>query len=402
MGGGPYYAALGGSRILNASRADQSGADDADVTNWTKTNDIIFAVNIHSNGKDTEAAQYKLRWRDETDNPEGAFGDLDTTGEAKFGATDLVNGTNIVVGGRKCDSQGDTWQVGEEVEGTKLSDSIDLADDYETELHFSVSLADGDDGHQYTFDLYDDTRGAQVGVLAAQITLAAGAQTFYETPGQGSMIITGSIVKQTSKPMGAYAMAIAGSLGTVATFPQAIGGGTISPVGTLAKIPTYVRSVGQAAMSIAGSLIKKGFKDTGAYAMTITGSLATATIFLQAVGAHAMVITGTLAKIPTFVLSVGGAAMTIAGGLAKKTSIFIGKASMSIVGSLAKATTYLKSVGGGSISPLGALNTVGIFLSNVGGATLTIVGTLAKQLTQGTTVTYFKSILSNVLKNIIK
>ena len=171
MGGGPYYAQLGGSRILNTSRVDQSGADDADVSGWTKTDVIIVATRIHSNAKDTEAAQYKLRWRDETDDPGGAFGDLAAAGECKFGdATALVNGTNLSEVNSRCDSQGDTWQAGEEVEGTALSDSIDLAVDYETELQFAVSLADGDDGHQYTFELYDATRGAQVGVLVAQIT----------------------------------------------------------------------------------------------------------------------------------------------------------------------------------------------------------------------------------------
>jgi hypothetical protein len=163
---------MGGSRILNSSRADQSLADDANVTSWDKTNDFILAVNINSGGKDTEAAQYLLNWRDVTDDR--SFSAVASTGECKFGATDLVNGAGIVEGGRKCDSQGgDTWQSGEEVEGVDLCDSIDLPDEYETEIHFSLSLADGDDEHQYAFELYDSTHGASKGTCGAAITLAS-------------------------------------------------------------------------------------------------------------------------------------------------------------------------------------------------------------------------------------
>lgn len=166
---GQYWAEPGGSRILNASRVDQSGADNANVVDWSKADAFIVAINIHSGGKDTNAAQYKLRWRDVTDD--SAFVDLASTGEAKFGTTDLVNGAAILVGGRKCDTQGDTWQNGEEVEGTALSDAIDLPKRYETEIHFSVSIVDGNYGHEYAFDLYNNTEDAIVGAVAAQITV---------------------------------------------------------------------------------------------------------------------------------------------------------------------------------------------------------------------------------------
>ena len=58
-----YYAVQGGSRILSSNRTDQSGSDNADVVGWTKANSFILAVNINSDGRDTAAAQYKLRWR---------------------------------------------------------------------------------------------------------------------------------------------------------------------------------------------------------------------------------------------------------------------------------------------------------------------------------------------------
>ena len=170
-----YYVSQGGSRILNATRVDQSSADNANVIDWVKTNDFIIAININSNGKDTEAAQYKLRWRNKTDV--GSFADVASTGAINYSATtDLVNGNPIAVGGRKCDSQGgDTWAAGEEVEGASLSDSIDLADEYETEIHFALDCSGATDEKEYEFELYDSTLGVTRGTCGATITMAAGA-----------------------------------------------------------------------------------------------------------------------------------------------------------------------------------------------------------------------------------
>ena len=170
-----YYAQLGGTRILDDARADQSGADDANVIDWVKTDDFILALNIHSNGKDTIASAYRLRWQISG----GSFADVDSTGAIKFGATALVNGDPIAVGGRKCDSQGgDTWQEGYEVEGTKISTSVDLADEFETELHWSLSAADAADGALYEFELYDNTNDASRGTCGATLTILAAASEY--------------------------------------------------------------------------------------------------------------------------------------------------------------------------------------------------------------------------------
>ena len=170
-----YYVSQGGSRILNATRVDQSGADNTNVIDWVKTNDFIIAININSNGKDTEAAQYKLRWRNKTDS--GTFADVGAATEINYNATtDLVNGDPIAIGGRKCDSQGgDTWAAGEEVEGASLSDSIDLADEYETEVHFALDCSGATDEKEYEFELYDSTLGVTRGTCGATITMEAAA-----------------------------------------------------------------------------------------------------------------------------------------------------------------------------------------------------------------------------------
>ena len=172
-----YYVSQGGSRILNATRVDQSGADNTNVIDWVKTNDFIIAININSNGKDTVAAQYKLRWRNKTDG--GSFADVGAATEINYNATtDLVNGNPIAVGGRKCDSQGgDTWAAGEEVEGASLSDSIDLADEYETEIHFALDCSGATDAKEYEFELYDSTLGVTRGTCGATITMESGPAT---------------------------------------------------------------------------------------------------------------------------------------------------------------------------------------------------------------------------------
>ena len=166
--GGTFYASLGGVRILTATRVDQSGADDGNVIDWLMASHFILAININSGNKETEPAAYKIRWRESG----GTFADLAATGEMKFGATDLVNGDPIAVGGRKCDSQGgDTWQEGYEVEGVANSTSVDLVDEFETELHFSVSPADAQYGVLYEFELWDVTLGETRGTLGATLTV---------------------------------------------------------------------------------------------------------------------------------------------------------------------------------------------------------------------------------------
>jgi len=98
-----------------------------------------------------------------------------------------VNGAAILVGDRKCDSQGgDTWQNGEEVEGTALSDAIDLPNEYETEIHFSLSAADATDGSVYEFELYNNTENASKGTLGCTIKL------YKESTGISNTIMFGS------------------------------------------------------------------------------------------------------------------------------------------------------------------------------------------------------------------
>lgn len=259
------YAVQGGSRILNATRVDQSGVDNGAVTNWVLANASILAVNINSGGKDTAAAQYKLRWRISG----GSFADVASTGAIKFGATDLVNGAAIAVGGRKCDSQGgDTWQTGYEVEGTALSTSIDLVDEYETEIHFSLSCADAADGSLYEFELYDGTRGVTVGTCGVTLTTATAATVYYQAVA-GVFAATGIVGKlvKTARAAGTF-VATGIANGSKVVF-QAVGG-TFTATGTLTK--KALKNVA-GTFTATGSLAKKTAK-TVAGNITYAGTLA--------------------------------------------------------------------------------------------------------------------------------
>lgn len=293
MGGGPYYAVLGGSRILNASMVDQSGSDDNPVTGWTKTDEFIVAVCIHSGGKDTEAAQYKLQFQDDDDG--GGYADLAATGELNYSCTitNLDQGDPVATGDQVCDVQGgDTRQAGEEIENASLSDSIDLPDEYQTELWFGINSDGADDGHTYSFHLYDVTNGRDLGLLGVTITIAAAGQTFYENVGQGATAIVGVLKKKTSKKAGAHAMTITGVLTSQLYMVEFVGQGATAIAGALAKKTSIF--MGKFAVSPTGVLKKKTSKDTGGHSMTITGILDTAIFFTQTAGGAAMSIIGTL------------------------------------------------------------------------------------------------------------
>jgi len=163
---------LTASRIANAVRDDQSGSDDGDVSAWHQ--EFILAVQIGtSNGP--IASAYKLRWRDVTDA--GAFADVGATGEIKYSTDTVLTDGNAVTSAKSiCTGTPEpSWQDGLESENDNLlpdSGTYSLADEYYTELQWALSTADGDEDHQYEFELYDVTAGKSVGTCAAQITLS--------------------------------------------------------------------------------------------------------------------------------------------------------------------------------------------------------------------------------------
>jgi len=180
--GPPAYVDLTATRIANDQRADQSGADDGDVTGWDKTADFILAIQIGTS-KGVPDRRYKLRWRDVTD--EGAFADVGAAGEISYNAaTVLVDGATLGSGNKLCTgTPGEkkrvilqtNWQDGMESEGdNELPDSpglYSLADEYYSEFQWALDCNSAQTGHEYEFELYEITNGVSIGTCLATITM---------------------------------------------------------------------------------------------------------------------------------------------------------------------------------------------------------------------------------------
>jgi hypothetical protein len=159
--------------FANTGSGDPLADDDTSVTNYDTANTLIIVIQVDEVKGPWDAA-YTLRWRNETDNPGGGFTALAATGEVKW-ATDtvLVNGNAITSQWCTNVPGGSTWQNGEEVEGAATCDSINLADEYYTEIAWAIDLEDAGAGDQFTFQLYDQTNGAAVATVIPTITTAS-------------------------------------------------------------------------------------------------------------------------------------------------------------------------------------------------------------------------------------
>ena len=178
----PYYADLYGTRILSIAGVDQSGADDVNVTNWTKTDEFIVAIGLTTNSKNTEASTYKLQWQD--DNDGGGYVDLASdAGSPELSYTIADNswahGDAVATGDQKVslDPGEEAGRVnGERIKNQSLSDSLDQGDENQSELWFGVNSNNADDSHAYSFQPYCTAEGASLGVCGATLTIAAGAK----------------------------------------------------------------------------------------------------------------------------------------------------------------------------------------------------------------------------------
>lgn len=180
-----YYPKELGSRLCLDSDRSPLAAVNADYTGHVKTIKIILAVQLGYNGKDTAASAYRLEWRNETDNPGGAFTPVGAATEVSYAATSdtLVDENAVTSAEDVCTNQDATmtWQNGyENVNDNTAPDSgtFDLGSDCYTEFQWALDLSNGHDADQYTFQMYNVTAGAAVtdSPCDAQITLASGSK----------------------------------------------------------------------------------------------------------------------------------------------------------------------------------------------------------------------------------
>jgi len=163
---------LTATRILDADRTALA-ADNTDYTvnKGTKPN-LIYVVQLDEE-KGAWASTYKLQWKNTTDS--GGFADLAATGEINYSATtNLAQGTAVT--SRACTTagaSGSTWQNGEEVEGASTSDSINLADEYYTEVHFAINCASAKEGKTYDFQVIESGGGTAIGSFASSLIITS-------------------------------------------------------------------------------------------------------------------------------------------------------------------------------------------------------------------------------------
>ena len=183
-----YYHVLDGCRICDKDRVDQSGVDDGNVTNWPKTAEIILATCIHTNSKAVLAATFRVEFQDITDV--SGYGEVGADTEIHYNATEtvLTDDATLEEASRKCTGVSDTWQDGKENVGDNLapdSGTYQLAEDYETEIHWGLDPENADAGHQYGFRVWDATNGVEVGECGCLLTIAAGTE--YQRDVSGDM-----------------------------------------------------------------------------------------------------------------------------------------------------------------------------------------------------------------------
>lgn len=170
--GATYWATLAASRIADASRVDQSGSDDGDVTDWDPTDDFILAT-ILTCDKDLGNRAYKLQWRDVTD--EGAFTDVVATGEINYTAATVLQDAQYHTDPqyRLCNAPpGYDWHRVYENEGNNSSLG-NMPDDSSTEIQWALSPSSAQYSHQYDFQVYDTTEGGTIGTVLSSLTMMA-------------------------------------------------------------------------------------------------------------------------------------------------------------------------------------------------------------------------------------
>lgn len=191
-----------GGRIAITDRTWQA-AEEVAVVDWVKTAIVIFALGIDSSTHNGDTVTPELRWRNVTDA--GSWTVLGATGEVKQATTSALTDDGNLATGNMGTSPGDTQVTGngcEQENSGIASSSTTLAKNEGTELQCGISFADGDDGDEYEFGLFES--GSQIDSASlATVTLAAGA-----TPQAVAATAIGVAVvkRKTSKTIAATAV----------------------------------------------------------------------------------------------------------------------------------------------------------------------------------------------------
>jgi len=342
------------SRILNASRVAQA-ADDSNKADWDTGDEFIIAVQLDEQ-KGPWTAVYKLQWQVSG----GSYADLsDITAIAYGTGTDLANGNAVVIGEKACtNTPSGSWADGWEVEGTGTASSLELLDEEYSELHIALDPAAATAEATYEFRLYDVTNGAVVGECDATITMASGAQTYYQSA-DGVGTYSGEVTKKTKDShAGIYAAtgaligkALKATAGTFEASGVLVGKALKATAGVFTATGIVV---GKAKKALSGTLeatgtVTKKVKASVAGVITFSGTLSGTKVAYQA-AAGVFEASGVL--VSKALKSLAGIAI-YSGELAKKTS-------QSLVGTFAAVGDVTKNVANtvsGTFISTGAVST---------------------------------------------
>jgi hypothetical protein len=163
-----------GGRFADATRSWEASEETA-VTNWDKDDSGIYAVGLGATGGALNTLTPQLYWRNKTDA--GSFAAVGASGEVKYTTVSGLTDESDVTSGEAGVTSGKSYTTCNQCEqenSHEASTTTDLADENWTELQIGISFADGDDGDEYEFSLYESA--AQVGSASvATVTLCAPA-----------------------------------------------------------------------------------------------------------------------------------------------------------------------------------------------------------------------------------
>lgn len=170
-----------GTRIADSNRSWQA-TENTNVTDWDINDEFIFAFMVYTQSHSPPNETLRLEWRDDTDNPGGAFTALGATGELKYGSsTVLTDGGTLSTGNFGCTVSYGNYDSGWELEGSNSHAVQTSAKQRGLEIQVAISPNDADQGNTYSFQIYDVTTADAVsygdGTTAAVTITMAAAET---------------------------------------------------------------------------------------------------------------------------------------------------------------------------------------------------------------------------------
>ena len=159
------------SRIGNESVAWQE-AEDTDVTGWTKTDEIVYAVGLETTTHNGWPATITLQWENTTDSPD-SWNDLSNTGEIRYTANPNYADGDTFIHGEEGLTPGEPTHIdGRKNEARGSWTGFSIAKNDHQELWWAVTLDNALDGKQYSFRIHD---GSDPFDALAKITTTAAA-----------------------------------------------------------------------------------------------------------------------------------------------------------------------------------------------------------------------------------